>query len=101
MTTLSDALLALANPLSAFRAGAEWMLSDKLAELAAQAQELERDAERYRWLRENCRAYWSGLDAESEPVQLIHYEPNFSGGALGWQERLDSAIAATLAKDQP
>ena len=62
------------------------------------ADAAEKDAERYRWLRENCRMYWSGQDAAMEPVQLIHYEPHLTGPVAGWRERLDASIDAALAQ---
>lgn len=82
----------LASELNAVTARAE--------RLAAEVEALRKDAARYRWLRENCRAYWSGQDAVMEPVQLIHYEPNLTGPIEGWRERLDDAIDAALAQEE-
>ena len=53
------------------------------------------DAERYRWLRENCRSHWSSGD---EPVQLVFVDP--LGDTNGWRDRLDDAIDAAR-KENP
>lgn len=67
-------------------------LEAELAYERARRKAAEKDAARYRWLRDNCRDSWYEAGAKEEPVQLIHYTPHEN--IHGWEERLDAAIDA-------
>ena len=52
-----------------------------------------KDAERYRWLRANCRY---GFEHTSEP-QLVHATESCPHEDVHWRENLDAAIDAAMA----
>lgn len=87
MTTLSDALLALAE---------HWGGVDddrrKLVALAAQAQELERDAARYRWLR---REVSNGHQSSKADVYIRSFAETWESALqILSEDQFDAAIDA-------
>lgn len=84
MSKLSDALFALAKN-GVLNGMQRTDIADELVALAAQAQELERDAERYRWIRTNWFEHqWPKPILRAADVETV-----------------DAAIDAAIAKGQP
>lgn len=65
-------------------------VGDAYEELAAECEKLRKDAERYRWLRDNCE-----MTADEYGTAGQLYFGTYQSG------RLDEAIAAAMQGDQP
>lgn len=94
--SLSEKLRALAVQFARTRAPRNHV--DRLGALAAEAEALERDAERYRWLRDIGDKTWTPLLARARSA--FPHVPERELPSMV-DEIISGAIDAALAKEQP
>lgn len=96
MSKLSDALLALAKN-GVLNGMQRTDIADELVALAAQAQELERDAARYRWLR---REVSNGHQSSKADVYIRSFAETWESALqILSEDQFDAAIDAAIAKE--